>query len=72
MDSSYSVPVGELEARTQGSFLVRVYAQLALAIVLFVVANLVLIAIIIGTLRLLVGGRIMPPPLVPAATPPGS
>jgi uncharacterized protein len=36
MDSSYSVPVGELEARAQGSFLVRVYAQLALAIVLFV------------------------------------
>ncbi len=36
MDSSYSIPVGELEARAQGSFLVRVYAQLALAIVLFV------------------------------------
>jgi uncharacterized protein len=36
MDSSYSVPVGELEARAQGSFLVRVYGQLALAIVLFV------------------------------------
>lgn len=36
MDSSYSAPVASLEARAQGSFLVRVYAQLALAIVLFV------------------------------------
>ncbi len=36
MDSSYSAPVAGLEARAQGSFLVRVYAQLALAIVLFV------------------------------------
>jgi len=36
MDSSYSAPVAGLEARAQGSFLVRVYAQLAMAIVLFV------------------------------------
>jgi len=42
----------------------------SLAIVLFAIANLALLAIIIGTVRLLVGGRIMPPALVPAATPP--
>ena len=43
-----------------------------LATVLFVGANLVLLALIIGTIRLLAGGRLMPPPLVTAATPPSA
>jgi FtsH-binding integral membrane protein len=36
MNSPYSMPVGELSAEVRGSFLVRVYSQLALAILLFV------------------------------------
>ena len=36
MNSPYSMPVGELSAEVRGSFLVRVYSHLALAILLFV------------------------------------
>jgi FtsH-binding integral membrane protein len=36
MNSPYSMPVAELPAEARGSFLVRTYANLALAIVLFV------------------------------------
>ncbi|MCX6461511.1 MAG: dicarboxylate transporter/tellurite-resistance protein TehA [Actinobacteria bacterium] len=41
----------------------------SLAVALFVVANLALIAIITGTVRLLVTRSLMPPPLVPVALP---
>ena len=36
MNSPTSMPVGELSAEVRGSFLVRVYSHLALAILLFV------------------------------------
>jgi FtsH-binding integral membrane protein len=36
MNESFATAAGDLDARTQGSFLVRVYAQLALAVALFV------------------------------------
>lgn len=36
MNDSFTAAAGQLDARTQGSFLVRVYAQLALAVALFV------------------------------------
>jgi len=36
MNSPYSMPVSELSADARGSFLVRTYSHLALAIILFV------------------------------------
>ena len=41
----------------------------SLAVVLFIGANLVLIAVIAGTLKLLINGKLMPATLIPAATP---